>query len=253
MLIAAQGITMNTDIAQIVGFNQANRDNWVAGVSKRLPPGTRVLDVGAGECRYRHLFSHCDYKTQDFSQYQGTSEGLLKDKWAYGHIDYVGDITCIPVPDASFDCILCTEVLEHVPEPILAIKEFHRILRIGGDLFLTAPLGSGLHQQPYHYYGGFTPQFYRRFLSQSGFEIKAIEPNGGFFRHCLQEINRAAGIIQSRRSYRRWHPMYWVLRLAFCRFIPEWFSSLDDEILIEEFTVGYHVEARKTTGAKEKL
>lgn len=243
---------MGNDIVQIVGFNQINRDKWVAGIAKRLPPGTKVLDVGAGGCRYRDLFAHCEYRTQDFSQYEGTREGVLKEIWKYGQIDYVSDVTSIPVSDSSFDCVLCTEVLEHVPEPILAIKEFNRILTIRGFLFLSAPLGSGLHQQPYHYYGGFTPHFYRKFLPEHGFELIKIEPNGGFFRHSVQEINRATGIIQSHRNYRRWHPMYWVLSLAFSRFLPEWFSRLDDEIFIEEFTVGYHVEARKVRGATEK-
>lgn len=243
---------MGTDIGQIIGFNQINRDKWVADIAKRLPPGTKVLDVGAGDCRYRDLFAHCEYRTQDFSQYEGTREGVLKDDWKYGQIDYGSDVTSIPVSDSSFDCVLCTEVLEHVPEPILAIKEFNRILTIRGYLFLSAPLGSGLHQQPYHYYGGFTPHFYRKFLDNFGFEIIRIEPNGGFFRHCLQEINRASGIIQAHRHYRRWHPMYWVLTLAVSRFIPIWFSRLDEEIFIEEFTVGYHVEARKVRGATEK-
>jgi len=243
---------VGNDILQIVGFNQINRDKWVAGIAKRLPPGTKILDVGAGECRYRSLFAHCDYKAHDFCQYEGTKQGVMKEDWRYGQIDYVSDIASIPVPAASFDCLLCTEVLEHVPEPISAIKEFNRILKLDGYLFLSAPLGSGLHQQPYHYYGGFTPHFYRKFLPEFGFEVTNIEPNGGFFRHTLQEINRAAGMIQSHRHYRRWHPMYWVLHLAFTVIIPIWFSRLDNEILIEEFTVGYHVEARKVGESTEK-
>jgi ubiquinone/menaquinone biosynthesis C-methylase UbiE len=93
----------------------------------------------------------------------------------------VSDIVSIPVEDASFDAILCTEVLEHVPEPIRAIKEFARILKPGGTLFLTAPLGSGIHQDPYHFYGGYTPYWYRKFLTQNNFEGLKIEANGGFF------------------------------------------------------------------------
>ena len=236
---------MTIDIAHLVGFNQSNRDKWVASIAEQLAPATKILDVGAGECRYRQLFEHCDYKTHDFSQYEGSKEGVLTANWNYGQIDYISDITAIPVPDRSLDCILCTEVLEHVPEPILAIREFNRVLKVGGDLFISAPLGSGLHQQPYHFYGGFTPHFYNTFLTTYGFEIIRIEANGGFFRHTLQEINRDSNIIQSERKYKPWNPLYWVLRFLFNRFIPIWFSRLDDEIPIEEFTVGYHVEARK--------
>jgi SAM-dependent methyltransferase len=226
-------------------FNQANRDAWVAGVARRLVPGSRVLDIGAGECRYRDLFKHCDYQAQDSCQYHGTSAGLLKEKWDYGPIDYVSDVTGIPVPDGSFDAILCTEVLEHVPEPILALREFGRILRPGGQLFLSAPLGAGLHQQPHHYYGGFTPHFYRRFLAQHGFQVVKIEPNGGFFRHLLQENVRAARLIQERRRYHRWHPLYWLLRIGARKYLAAWLARLDGEFPIEEFTVGFHVEARK--------
>ena len=241
---------MASDIRRICGFNQINRDLWVAGVAERLPAGTRVLDVGAGECRYRECFAHCDYVSQDFCQYGGTEEGVLKEKWQYGLIDYTSDIASIPVPARSFDAVLCTEVLEHVPEPIRAIAEFNRILKIGGHLFLSTPLGSGLHQQPHHYYGGFTPHFFQRFLAQYGFEIQALETNGGFFRHLLQEVNRAAGIIQSRRRYGWWHPAYWGLRYGFSYFLPLWFAKLDDEIFVEEFTVGYRVEARKIREAE---
>jgi len=167
---------------RLVNFNQSNRDKWVAGIAQRLPPGTRILDVGAGQCRYRLLFKHCDYRAQDFGGYTGTSEGFLKQEWGYGHLDYVCDAISIPVESGSFDAVLCTEVLEHVPEPIQVLKEISRILRQGGQAFISTPLGSGLHQQPYHYYGGFTPHFYTRFLEQFGFQVMSIEPNGHFFR-----------------------------------------------------------------------
>jgi len=119
--------------------------------------------------------------------------------------------------------------LEHIPEPILAIKEFSRILKNNGKLFLSAPLGSGLHQLPYHYYGGFTPEFYKKFLPEYGFEIISIEPNCGFFKHLAQELWRAYFIAKNEE----------LLKL-----IP-WLSQKDSENLIKEFTVGFHVEAKK--------
>jgi ubiquinone/menaquinone biosynthesis C-methylase UbiE len=235
------------DRQDLVGFNQRNRDEWIAVKAKSLPAGTRVLDVGAGQARYRSLFSHCEYRTQDFGSYAGTSEGLLKEKWDYTSLDYACDATAIPVEMNSFDAVLCTEVLEHVPEPIAVLKELGRVLRPNGRLFLSAPLGSGLHQQPYHFYGGFTPHFYHRVLPEMGFKIVSIEPNGRFFRMLLQELSRGVSIIRLHRSYPRWHPAEWFLRAASSYWVAEWFTQLDEEVPIDEFTVGYHVEAIKVS------
>lgn len=105
-------------------FNQHGRDRWVATQAAQIPAGSRVLDVGAGTGRYRKLFRHCEYKAHDFGQ---TPE--LRNK--YTSLDYQSDIVNIPVPDNSFDAILCTEVLEHVPEPIRAVHEMARIMRRG--------------------------------------------------------------------------------------------------------------------------
>lgn len=231
--------------ARPLDFNQRNRDAWVARMAASIPAGSRVLDVGAGACPYRPLFAHCRYFSHDFCEYAGTDDGLMRDRWTYGKIDYVSDITAIPAADASFDAILCTEVLEHVPEPIAALREMARLLRPGGRLLLSAPLGSGLHQQPHHYYGGYTPHFYRRFLGEFGLVIDAITPNGGFYRHLHQELRRAAVLIQKQRGYSRLHPLYWLLRVGFRTLLPRWLERLDAEQLIEEFTVGYHVEAHK--------
>ena len=100
-----------------------------------LQPGMRVLDVGAGECRYAALFGHCKYVAHDFCGYAGTAAGVLRDDWRYGRIELVSDIATLPIPDVSFDAVLCTEVLEHVPEPVRALGEMSRVLRVGGRLF----------------------------------------------------------------------------------------------------------------------
>lgn len=230
---------------RLAGFNQTNRDRWVAGVAQRLSPGARVLDVGAGQCRYRPLFKHCVYQAQDFGGYQGTTNGTMPEAWQYGELDYVCEATSIPVDGNTFDAVLCTEVLEHVPEPILVLKEIARILKPGGRAFITAPLGSGLHQQPYHFYGGYTPYFYERFLQQFGLDVISIESNGCFFRLLLQEINRGIGLVQARGGYPRWHPAFWLGRTLFNNGLAQWLDRLDDRIPVAEFTIGYHVEAIK--------
>lgn len=51
----------------------------------------------------------------------------------------VGDVLALPFPDASFDIVLCTEVIEHTPDAATAIGELARVLRPGGTLVLTTP------------------------------------------------------------------------------------------------------------------
>lgn len=226
-------------------FNQSSRDGWVKQQAALIPAGSRVLDVGAGSCPYRVYFSHCDYRTHDFEK---LSSSQLRDKRGYGQMNYVGDICSIPVEDGSFDVVLCTEVLEHVPEPIRAVNEFSRIVKPGGKLIMTAPLGSGLHQEPYHFYGGYTPHWYRRFLGDAGFGEIQIEPNGGFFSFYGQECMRFILALAPWRSWRLllWFP-YWCLCVPWC-LSAVMFSRLLDRRVPDSgiFTVGYHVLARRS-------
>lgn len=220
-------------------FNQTSRDEWIKSKAIGIKKGSKVLDVGAGTCPYRADFSHCDYKTHDFMQYGGVKLGGTNE---YGEIDYVSDIVDIPAIDNEFDLILCTEVLEHVPEPIKAIKEMARILKQNGHILLTAPLGSGLHQLPYHYYGGFTPEWYNKFLNLNGIEIVEIQPNGGFFRHIAQECARVAWLFNKHEHL---HEDKEGIFKLFNEFLPQLLHRIDNEVQVDEFTVGYFIHGIK--------
>lgn len=231
--------------SDLFAFNLRNRDRWVAAQAKAIPAGTRVLDAGAGSAPYRHLFAHCRYETQDFAQ--------LKDEQlrhgAYGKIDHVCDLMAIPVADGTFGAVLCTEVLEHHPEPIRVVAELARVLAPGGVLLLTAPLGSGIHQEPYHYYGGYTPYWYERFLPAAGFAEIAIEANAGTLAHFGQESIR---FVRMTAPFRQglglvgeivWLPCWLLLAPVLGLAVPIAAKLLDPFDKVQQFTVGYHVRA----------
>ncbi|MBI3526322.1 MAG: class I SAM-dependent methyltransferase [Betaproteobacteria bacterium] len=229
----------------VYAFNQVLRDRWIKAQAAAIPTGSQVLDVGAGSCPYRADFAHCEYHTQDFTALKG--EQLRHGD--YGSIDYVCDAANIPVAAASFDVVLCTEMLEHVPDPARVVGEFARILRPGGRLMLTAPLGSGLHQEPYHYYGGFTPFWYRKFLGEAGFTDIEIQPNGNFFALFSQEAIRFLRLSWPLRlpllAGLLWLPAWLLLLPVFGVLLPPlamWLDRYDNE---RRFTVGYHVSARR--------
>lgn len=170
--------------------NGTDRREWIVEAIKSIPAGKKLLDAGAGECQFKSACSHLEYVSQDFGQYngEGDSVGMQTQSWDNTQLDIVGDITDIDVPDSSFDVILCTEVFEHIPDPLSAIKEFSRILKPGGELILTAPFCSMTHFAPYHFSTGFSKYFYETNLTKFGFEIKELSSNGSFFDFVAQDI-----------------------------------------------------------------
>jgi ubiquinone/menaquinone biosynthesis C-methylase UbiE len=95
---------------------------------------------------------------------------------------------------------MCTEVLEHIPDPVAALKEFSRLLKPRGYLLITAPFVSLTHFAPYHFASGLSRFFYEHHLHNLGFTITELQLNGSYFEFLGQEIRR---IKQTARNYSR--------------------------------------------------
>lgn len=179
-------------IPKIGTENQKDREVWLEKTLKAIPPGSKILDAGAGELKYKKYCSHLDYTSQDFGSYDGAgnSKGLQTKEWDNSKLDIVSDITNIPVKDKSFDTVMCIEVFEHIPEPVKAVKEFNRTLKPGGKLILTAPFCSLTHFAPYHFSSGYNKYWYEKVLTENNFVINEILPNGNYFEYLAQELRR---------------------------------------------------------------
>lgn len=89
-----------------------------------------------------------------------------------------GDGCAMAFADASFDTVLCIQVLEHVPEPLTMVRELARVLRPGGRAILLVPQTSTTHFAP-HYYGNFSRHWIRYALDRAGLVTEEHEPLGG--------------------------------------------------------------------------
>lgn len=157
---------------RIMKYHNFRVERFVDQVSKKYDMENKnILDVGAEERPYKKYFKKLKYFSQDITQNKA------------GSIDFVGAINNgVPeIKSGSFDYILCTQVLEHIPEPDKAFKEFNRILKPGGKVFLTTHMCYFEHMIPYDYFR-FT-RYGLRYLGESnGFEMEHIISHGGIFQ-----------------------------------------------------------------------
>jgi len=99
-----------------------------------------VLVVGAGRDPYRDLFPQAkDYLRFDIMRVPGIT-------------DVVGDALAMPFESERFECILATEVFEHLSNPFAFVAEVHRVLKPGGTVVLTVPFMYHQHADPYDYW-----------------------------------------------------------------------------------------------------
>jgi ubiquinone/menaquinone biosynthesis C-methylase UbiE len=120
------------------GSKAFQAETLVPWVTSHLEPGARVLDIAGGSGVYASLIVRAAPVTVvglDISSSmirQRGEDSLLTE-------NVVGDMEALPFPDSSFDAALFVGCLHHVPNPLKALEEAHRIVRPGGTVFAAEP------------------------------------------------------------------------------------------------------------------
>ena len=143
----------------------------------------KLLDIGCGQMPYRELIS----KKSEITAYVGVdiANALIYDPNI--RPDFTWDGEKLPFQDNEFDTILMIEVLEHIPCPIISLKEAFRVLNNGGILLFTVPFLWPLHEPPNDEYR-YTPFSIKRIFEQSGFSNIQIHANGGWHASLAQML-----------------------------------------------------------------
>jgi SAM-dependent methyltransferase len=140
-----------------------------------------VIDLGCGMCPYKKdILKVADH-------YIGVDwENSIHDQ---SNVDVFADLAKpLPFPDEYADTVVSFQVMEHLPEPGLFLKESRRILKRGGEIFLTAPFMWHVHEAPHDYFR-FTRYGLKYLLEKTGFMDIKISENTGFWQTWVLKFN----------------------------------------------------------------
>jgi len=172
--------------------------------------GERILDVGCGEGR--HTWQACkegaclacalDIEQTNLVKARNMLHLMDEERQTVGKWMLVkGDITHLPFPDGAFNKVVCSEVLEHIPDDLQGIRELVRVLKDDGILAVSVPsyvqeticwkLSSDYHHQP----GGHIRIY----------KAKELESK-------LRESNLDVFAIRHKHAL---HSFYWISRCLF--------------------------------------
>lgn len=178
----------------------------------------KVADIGGKRNKKRGLFNINDFDADvTYVNIDSSTEPDIK-----------SPAESIPVSDESYDIALMGELLEHVFDPRIVLKEAFRILKPGGKVVATVPFLYPVHADPEDY-GRYTDYFWKKASEETGFRFVTIEEQGSIFAVMalmVQHIFRA--------KHRTWKPVQYLL----VRFLM-WLDVRTSNKLLRSWTTGY--------------
>jgi SAM-dependent methyltransferase len=201
--------------------------DWLAAQRFR---GLRVLDVGCGSRPYDSLF-------------RDAAEVVGFDLPGNPRADLHGSIDALPIEDASFDVVLCLQVLEHVADPDAAVRELHRVVRPGGLVLASTHGVYPYHPSPADYWRWTHDGLRLLFERQGPWESVTVTPAAGTAATVAMLVARVVDLLFKRAGIRPvGRPLVAALNTAGAaldRAVP-----LLREPVPGSLTANFHVEAR---------
>ena len=190
----------------------------------RIKPGI-IADIGSGSGVFHTFLSLSQVIYIDFTNFRVTN--LIT--------DLNNDI---PLDKESVDSIIMTNILEHLQDTKV-IKESFRILKKGGNLYITVPFLLDVHQIPYDYHR-YTYLYLTILLQREGFKIEVLKPSGDFgtFQTLVEHYYRFLIDKGSLNTKLLWQ-FQKIINFLLRKFVAVNFRK--------DFTGGYMIHARKTT------
>ena len=185
-----------------------------------------ILDVGGG--RKRGVFEEPENATWIVIDAEKDFQPVV-----------IGDAHRLPFKGGAFDCVKCTELLEHVEHPEVVVREIERVLSPSGVLILSTPFSTPIHGDPYDFHR-FSDAELRRMLD-GGFKIMVMKKEGLFFTVVANMVKM--GVLSMTSPLKRILYMAFPLLDLLVKFDD--FGFVKNSDYLTSFTTGFFVVAEK--------
>ncbi len=194
---------------------------------KKYSTSAATLDIGASGNDHREIFPNRTTLNIDAS----------------GKPDVVADAHKLPFGDASFETVVCSEMLEHADNPQKVIDEIKRVLKPGGRVVLTTRFAFPIHDAPNDYWR-FTPYGVRKLFSE--FEILEVATEGGPFYAIAVQLQRIFFQTDLPKSIKAiLYPIIMIFPYL-DKLIPHQYGDIGRTITIDTFlSSGVYIAAKK--------
>ena len=144
-------------------------DNFIKPL--KLKKTAKILDIGSGVGYFLDQMRGLGYKNLTGVSWTDGDVKALKDK---KHKVIVGDINFIKDDDDKYDFIYCRHVLEHSPFPMIALIEYNRLLKKGGQLYveMPAPMNARMYENWDNHYSIVNDVMLQSLVQRAGFDIE---------------------------------------------------------------------------------
>lgn len=194
---------------------------------KKYATDAVVLDIGASGNDHREYFPNRTTLDIDASK----------------NADVVGDAHNLPFKDASFEVVVCSEMLEHADDPRRVISEIGRVLKPGGRVILTTRFAFPIHDAPNDYWR-FTPNGLRKLFSQ--FEVIEVATDGGPFHAIAIQLQRILFQTDLHKIIKGIVYLFMIMFSYADKLIPHQYGNIGRTIVVDSIlSSGVFIAARK--------
>ena len=156
-----------------------------------------ICDLGSGPLTNSHLLKDRNPIYVDCAKFEGVNVVCNFSKK-------------LPFKNNSIDAILCSNVLEHLPEPQMFLDEMSRVIKNDGTILILVPFVIKLHQEPFDFYR-YTSHALKYLVERSGLDIEELKEVGGFsnifgnlFQIAIKEANSPLRLFSLKLQYLIW-------------------------------------------------